>query len=934
MKRIFLLLAASLIVSVCTCQQKGKDRLSVDFERYLLSNGLNVILHEDHSDPIVAVAIQYHVGSSREVPGKTGFAHLFEHMMFQRSENVGQDQFQRKIQEAGGTVNGGTNKDGTIYYEVVPKNFLETVLWMESDRMGYLLNTVTQSAFTNQQNVVQNEKRQNYDNRPYGYNGYIVARNLYPEEHPYNWLTIGEMEDLLNASVDDVKAFHRKYYVPNNATLVVAGDIEAGEVKAIIEKYFGEIPQGEKVIDMAPKPVSLGKTKKLYHEDNLAKAPMLSMVWPTVEQYNKDAYALNLLAELLGGNRTSPMYRILVEDKRLTPRVSVYNSSLELAGEFTISITANAGTSLADAEREIHNALKKFEQTEFTESDLDRIKANLETQFYNSIGSVLIKSFQLAKYNEYAGTPAFISRDVSNIRDVTIRDIKRVYQKYIKDKPYVGSSIVPKGELNLVAENSIDAGIIEEDITNASEVKTVYSGEEVILKTPSKIDRSVEPVPGPDPVISVPVNWTGKLKNGIKVSGIEFNEVPLVQFSISIEGGQMLEKPEKAGIANLVARLLMEGTSKRTPEELEEAIDHLGAYINVYAGREDVTITANCLARNYKETLSLVREILLEPRWDTDAFELTKANVLNDIKRNMASPNYLTSRTMGKLMYGEDNIFSFEPSGTLETVGNIGIEDVKEWYMTVFSPSLASMQIVGDLSQEEVMRSLAILETQWTSKKVAIPSFDFPSPPLKPSIYFIDVPGAKQSVILIGKLSIPRTDKDFYPLTVVNYRLGGSFNGFLNMILREEKGFTYGARSSVTGGRYSGVFVASASVRSNATLESVEIFKSEMDKYRQGISDEDLTFTKEAILKGNALRFETIPSLVGMLTAMNKYDLPTDYVRQEEQFVRNLTSEKHLELVGKYIDPDRMYYVIAGDAATQVPELVKAGFGEPVLVKY
>jgi len=325
------MLLSLLLITLYSCDN-SREALSIGFEKYTLNNGLDVVLHQDTSDPIVALAIQYHVGSNREKPGKTGFAHLFEHMMFQESENVGQDQFFKKIQEAGGTLNGGTGYDGTIYYEVVPKNAAGMALWMESDRMGYMINTVTRSAFANQQDVVLNEKRQLVDNNPFGHNNYVIHKNLFPEGHPYNWQIIGEMEDLFNATVEDVKAFHQEFYLPNNATLVVAGDFEPAEIKEQIQKYFGEIPSGEKVKDMDPVPVTLEKTKRLYHEDNFAKTPLLTMVWPTVEQYHPDAYALDFLARIIGNGKKAPLYKVLVKEKRLTSRVSTYNYAMELAG--------------------------------------------------------------------------------------------------------------------------------------------------------------------------------------------------------------------------------------------------------------------------------------------------------------------------------------------------------------------------------------------------------------------------------------------------------------------------------------------------------------------------------------------------------------------------------------------------------------------------
>ena len=931
LKLLFLL--PLLLIASCNGGDK-EGELSIAFEKYLLDNGLNVILHQDSSDPIVAVAIQYHVGSNREVPGKTGFAHLFEHMMFQQSENVGQDQFFKLIQGAGGTLNGGTNKDGTIYYEVVPNNALEMVLWLESDRMGYLANTVTASAFANQQNVVQNEKRQNYDNRPYGHTNYVIDKNLFPYGHPYSWQVIGEMEDLFNATVDDVKEFHGNYYVPNNATITLAGDFDIATAKELIEKYFGEIPGGETVVDMDPIPVKLEKSVRLSHEDNFARTPALTMVWPTVEQYHPDAYALDFLAQVLSRGKTAPFYRVLVKDKMLTSRAGVYNGSMELSGKFTISVNAFPGKSLAEVEAAINEAFALFEEEGITETDLEKIKAGQETSFYNGINSVLGKSFQLARYNEYAGDPGFVTTDLKNIQAVTIDDIMRVYEKYIKDKPFVCTSFVPKGQLDLAAAESVDAGIVEENVLQATEVdQSAITEDDVIVKTETGFDRSVMPVPGPDPEIKLPEIWTAGLSNGINMWGIKHSEVPLVQYSLVIEGGHMLDGVEKAGVASIMASLMNEGTANKTPEELEEEIELLGASIRVYGGSESITISVNTLARNFEKTVDLVREILLEPRWDEEEFALLRESVINNFPRNKANPGYMASQTLNNLMYGKDNILAIPTSGTEESVPEITIDDLKGFYEKNMSPSVTRAHFAGDVTPERVKSAFASLEAEWTAKEVDFPEVVVPENPEKSAIYFVDFPGAKQSVIQIGNIAIPQSDPDFFAATVVNYKLGGSFNGFLNLILREEKGFTYGARSGFSGGKYNGDFYASSSVRTTATLESVQIFKEQMEKYSKGISDEDLQFTKDALIKSYALEFETLGSLLRMLTNMSAYDLPADYVKKEEEFVRNLTVEQHNELATRFIDPSRMYFVIAGDAATQLNQLKSLGLGDPILVK-
>ena len=935
MKKLFISALGAFFLLLVSCSTTGdKTEFSIDYEKYTLDNGLDVILHTDRSDPIVSVAIQYHVGSNREKPGRTGFAHLFEHMMFQESENVGQDQFFKTIQEAGGTLNGGTSSDGTVYYEVVPKNALETALWLESDRMGYLINTVTQSAFANQQNVVQNEKRQMVDNRPYGHNSWVIDRNLYPEGHPYSWQVIGEMEDLFNATVEDVKEFHEIYYRPNNATLVIAGDIDVEEAKALAEKYFGEIPGGAPMQDMEPMPVTLDATKKLYHEDNFAKTPQFTMVWPTVEQYTPDAYALDFLAELLSSGKKAPMYRVLVKDKKLTSRASAYNNSMELAGSFRITINANAGIPLSDVEDAIFESFQLFEEEGITENDIERIKAGLETSFYNSISSVLGKGFQMARYNEYAGSPSYIEQDIANIQAVTIEDVQRVYDTYIKDKPYVATSFVPKGNLDLVAENSVKADVVEENVSDAIEVSQEVSGEpEVIQKTPSSFDRSVAPAMGPDPVVVPPQVWTDEFANGIKLYGISYDEVPLVTYSLVIKGGHLLDTPELSGTASLLAAMMTEGTESKTPEELEEAIDMLGARINVYGGEQSISINVNTLTRNFGKTVDLVEEILMEPRWDSVQFDLAKSRYINNIKRNQANPNYLAYTTFDKLVFGEGNLLAIPANGTLETIESITMEDLKDYYASYLSPSVSSLHVVGNIPLGDIEHAFQGIIDRWEPREVVLPEIEIPGNPETPAIYFVDVPGAKQSVIQIGNLSPVRTDPDYDAIQTMNYKLGGSFSGVLNMILREEKGFTYGARSSFSGNNLYGTFTASSSVRSNSTLESMEIFKGEMLKYREGISQEDLTFTKNALMKSNAREFETMYSRLGMLEDISMYGLPFDYITKQQEVTEAMTLEQHKQLAQKYIQPDKMYYVVVGDAATQLEPLKSLGLGDPVLVE-
>ncbi len=934
MKKIYAILLVTVTLFIISCKTEQKDAgVTIPFEKYTLGNGLTVILNEDKSDPIVAVALLYHVGSSRETEGRTGFAHLFEHMMFGKSENVPAGDFDRLIIGSGGENNGGTGPDNTVYFEVIPKNALEVVLWLESDRLGFLENTVTKTEFANQQNVVQNEKRQSVDNAPYGHEEELILKTLYPKEHPYSWDVIGKMEDLTNATVEDVKAFHRKFYTPKNATLVISGDIKNEEVKELVKKYFDEIPGGEPVEKRQPMNVSLSSTLKLYHEDIFAKAPRYTMVFPVPEQFSKDAYALDYLADLLSNGKKTPLYKVLVKDKKITSSARAMNMPQELTGMFRISVTANPGVDLKEVEKGIFEAFAMFEKDGFTEDDLARIKAKNETNFYSNFSSILMKSFTLGQYQMFRDDPEFYETDFNNAQAVTMTDIKRVYEQYIKGKNYVATSFVPKGETGLIAENSVNAGIAEEDVTKAAEVKAEAEQEEPVAKTPTNFDRTIQPPFGPDPEVSLPSVWTGKLANGISIYGITQTELPLVNYSLIIEGGHQLDELSKAGLANLTASVMNEGTKNKTPEELEDAIKLLGASISVSASNGSVTFRVSTLARNFEKTLGIVEEMLFEPRWDQEQYDLAKLRIVNNLKRNQANPSYLASTTLNKLVYGQDNILATELSGKIESVESLTIDDLKTFYEKYFSPTVSKIVVAGDINLERVEKAFSSISEKWQPKTLEIPQLKMPEPPASSQIYFVDIPGAKQSVIYIGRPSVTRTNPDYYPITVANYKLGGNFNSIFNMILREEKGFTYGAHSYLNSGKNWGSFMAFSMVRTNATLESLTIFKTEMEKYRKEMPQEYIDFTKSALLKGNALNFETLWNLVDMLNNIAIYELPVDYIKREEAYVKGLTIEKQLEIVNKYFDPSKMYYVVVGDAKTQLKELEKAGLGKPVLYK-
>jgi zinc protease len=924
----------TMIFVIPACNKAPENqKLNITYEKYTMLNGLQVILHTDHSDPMISYAIMYHVGSSREVPGKTGFAHLFEHLLFGGSENVATGTFDKIIEGVGGNNNGFTSRDITAYFEMFPKNALEKVLWLESDRMGFFINSVTGRSLAIQQNVVQNEKRQGEDNSPYGFTDYVISKNLYPANHPYNWEVIGEMEDLKNATLADVKSYYEHFYGPNNATLVLAGDFNPDSVKLLLNKYFGEIKSHGEVPSRSAMIPSLDKTLKLYHEDNFANVPEINMVWPVAQAYQKDSYALDFLAKILADGKKAPLYKVLVKEKKLTSRTSAYNNSGELTGEFTITIRANEGKSLKEIEDAVFEALNRFEKEGITEKDIERVKATSEKSFYEGITSVFNKSIQLAFYNTFLNDPGFIVKDVENIKAVTLNDVKIVYEKYIKGKPHIVTSFVPKGKPEMIAENSVPAGVKEENIKEASQVEIAPSADEKIVKTTSSIDRTTEPPIGKEPEVNVPQIWKARLTNGIEVSGIENKELPLVEISLVIDGGVSQDKILLPGVAGMVANVLPQGTKSKTPEELEEEIELLGSNINMYAGREEISINASTLSRNFEKTISLIKELLLEPRWDTLEFSMAKTRTKNSIIQAEAQPRSVANLLFNKLLYGTENIFGYSTRGTKESMDKISLIDLKSFYNNNFSPSVTKIQVAGSISKEEVLAALMPLEKEWIAKEVKMNSFPLPPNPEKSQIYFVDIPGSRQSVIFLGYLAISRSNPDYIKADFINYRLGGAFTSILNQILREEKGFTYGASSYFQEMKSVAPFVASTSVRSDATFESVKIFKNEMEKYRNGISENDLQFIKNCMIRSNALKFETNRSLVGMLSTMSKYGFPDDYIKKEEEIIKNITIEDHKAITNKYIIPGKMYYVIVGDAATQLKALEKIGFGKPVLVK-
>ena len=903
---------------------------SIDYERYTLDNGLTVIMHRDVSDPIVAMATVVHVGSSREKQGRTGFAHFFEHMSFNNSENVPMGANRKMIPELGGTRNGGTWEDATIYYEVVPKDAFEKLMWIDSDRFGYMINTVKQGTLEREKQVVKNEKRQRVDNRAYGHSGHVIRKALYPAQHPYNWTVIGDLQDLQNATLDDVREFYDQFYIPANATLVIAGDIDFDDTKALVAKWFGEIKAGEAVADMNPMPVSLVKTKKLFHADAFAKTPEIRLTFPSVEQYHLDSYALDALGAILANGKTAPLFTTVVMDAKQSSSVGAYQDSGELAGTFTIRVRANPGVDLDAVYASIQSSLARFEKDGVRPADLQRYKAKSETAFYEGIAGVLDRALQLGIYQEFAGEPSYMQEERKRIQGLESEDLIRVYNTYLKNKPAVITSFVPKDQVQLALEGSDPANVVEEKVVAGAEPDFVESDADDFERTPSKHDRS-EPPLGPKPVASVPGIWTSEESNGMRVFGIEHHELPMVEFSLRLDGGQRLDSPERLGAALMVAEMLNEGTRNKTPAELQDAIELLGASLQVYGGATGLHIRGTTLSKNFEATVALMSEILLEPRWDGAEFERLKTRRLARIKEAEGNPRFVASNAFYRQVYGEEHVAGQPEGGTAESVSAIELEDLKTWYAQSVSPKSAVLHVVGAVQKDSVSSALARLRSEWRGEVITPRPFRELKKPKK-QLFFVDIPGAKQSVIYLGRAALRGNDPRFYRMTVANNRLGAGSSARLTQTLRIEKGYTYGAYSSLRRAPYTGAFVASSQVRSNVTKASLEIFNDLIGNYSKTFTEDDLATTKNLISKGDTRRFETLGGLLRVLGTMSEFGLAHDYIEKEGAELEALTLEGLHAAMDSLLVMEEMTIVVAGDGATQWKGLETLGFGEPVLL--
>lgn len=889
----------------------------IPYKKLQLENGLTVILHKDTSDPLVHVDVTYHVGSGREEIGKSGFAHFFEHMMFQGSENVADEQHFKIITEAGGTLNGTTNSDRTNYFETVPANQLEKMLWLESDRMGYLLDAVTQEKFEVQRETVKNERGQRVDNRPYGRLYERVSAALYPEGHPYSWPVIGYMEDLNRVNVNDLKAFFLRWYGPNNATLTIGGDFDEEQTVALIKKHFGSIPRGPEVKMPEKTIVTLDEDRYISMEDNV-HLPLVYMAFPTVSIRHPDEAPLDILSEILGGGKTSILYKNLVKNQ-FAVQASVGHPCSELSCMFNMFALPNpaSGKTLADLESIIRAALDEFEQRGVEDDDLIKAKAQMESSFVFGLQSVAGKVSQLAANETFTGNPNYIEQDIARYANVTKEDVMRVFNQYIKGKNAVIMSVVPKGQPQAIAHE--DTFTLPE--RNIGEVSTTTADDLELRVATSTFDRSVMPKAGANKAVDVPQMWQDELSNGISVLGTQSTETPTTAMLIKVPAGHYFEPIDKSGMSQIVASMLSESTAKRTAEAMTKELQKLGSQVSISANDHYLNVNVNALTKNLDATLALVNEKLVSPAFNQAEFERVKNNVIQGIKNNKKDAGYLASTAYRKLMFG-DTLAGMPQSGTEQTVAQITLADVKAFYNKHVKPADAQLIVVSDLNQKAVNASLSSL-SPWQGKG---PKLDITIPQGQHKtgiVYLVNKDQAAQSAIRIGKRGISRDIVgEFYKSYLMNFPLGGAFNSRINLNLREDKGYTYGARSYFWGDKLAGGYTASAEVRANATDKSIVEFVNEIKTYREsGITDAELEFMRKAINQRDALKYETPGAKLGFLAQILEHNLSPDFVKVRNKIVNEITKEDINALAKKHLNIDDMLMVVVGDAKVLKPQL-------------
>jgi zinc protease len=873
--------------------------IDIPYEKFVLDNGLTLIVHEDHKAPIVAVNIWYHVGSKNEKPGKTGFAHLFEHLMFNGSEHFNDDYFQVLDRIGATDRNGTTAYDRTNYFQNVPTSALDAVLWMESDRMGHLLGAIDQAKLDEQRGVVQNEKRQG-DNQPYAIASELIQTACYPKEHPYSWRVIGSMQDLNDASLSDVHEWFKTYYGPNNAVLVVAGDITPQVALEKVKQYFGDIPPGPPIARHQTWIAKRTGTHRQTAQDRVPQA-RLYRIWNIPPQGSPDAEYLYLVSDVLSSGKTSRLYKRLVYDDQIATDVRASANLIEIGGLFQIVATAKPGVELTHVEKAIEEELDTFLAKGPTQAELTRVKSQFRARFIRGterIGGFGGKSDILARNMTFAGTPDFYKTTVDRVQSATAKDLKNAAVRWLSDGDYV-LQITPFPTLTAAA---------------------------------STVDRSKLPEPGTPPEAQFPTVERAELSNGLKLVLAQRHSVPLVDLRLLVDAGFAADQSAAPGTASLAMNMLDEGTKTRDALQISEQLQMLGSSLYTGADLDVCIISLNTLKDKLDPSLKLFADVALNPSFSQEEFQRLQQQTLAQIQREKVTPQTVGLRILPGLLYGRDHAYGspLTGSGTEASVSGMTCEQLAEFHRTWFKPNNATLVITGDITLDEIKPRLEKLFQNWKSGEVPKKNVFTAPDRAGPEVYIVDRPGAQQSVIRAAFLTLPRANPHEEPIQLMNQILGGAFTSRINMNLREDKHWSYGARSTIMDARGQRMYVVHSSIQGDKTAEAM----AEVQKEIRGIAgDRPPTAEEFAKVQSNEVLglpgwWETIDAVAASLTTIVQYNLPDDYYQKYPAKIAGMTVEDVRRAARQTVKPASLVWVIVGDKA-KVDDSIKA-LGWPV----
>ena len=893
------LVLGALLAAATFAQSAGKIEIKIPYEKFVLKNGLTLLVHEDRKTPIVAVNVWYHVGSKNEKAGRTGFAHLFEHLMFNGSENFNQDYFQAMERIGATDLNGTTYFDRTNYFQNAPTPALDQLLFLESDRMGHLLGVVDQAKLDEQRGVVMNEKRQN-DNQPYSISEELILKGVFPPGHPYSWSPIGSDADLKAAALPDVKEWFQKYYGAANAVVVLAGDIDAKTAKEKVEKYFGWIPPGPPVARMQQWVPRRTETIRETAQDRVPQARIYK-VWASPGVGHRDVETLDLAAAILGGGKTSRLYRRLVYQDQIATNVSVQNESLEIAGMFTIEATAKPGGTLAAVEKAIDEELAKFLKDGPTAEELTRAKTQALAGFLRGaerIGGFGGKSDVLATCEVYTGNAACYENSLRWTNEATPAEVRTAANTYAGSGAYI-LEILPVPQYKDLSKDT---------------------------------DRKELPKPGPTPPLRMPALQKATLSNGLKLVLAERHETPVINFNLQIDAGYAADQGGLAGTSGMAMRMLLEGTKRRSSLAISEETANLGASLNAGSSLDVSSVSLSALKMNLDASLDLFADVVLNPVFPEADFKRLQAQQLAGIQREKVQPVALAQRVLPALLYGKGHAYGnpLTGSGTEESVKAMTRASLEQYVSTWVKPNNATLLIVGDTTIAEIQPKLEKLFAGWKSASVPTKNLATVSHIDKTTIYLIDKPGAVQSMILAGHIAPPRANPNEAAIDVMNTILGGAFTSRLNMNLREDKHWAYGAQTLLIGAKGQRTFLTYAPVQSDKTKESLQ----EIDKELRAIikdrpvTDEEITKTKLNLTLSLAGERETKGAVLGDLAEITRYGLPEDYFTTYAQRINALERKDISAAAEIVLRPTKMVYVVVGDRAQVEKGLRELGFGD------